>query len=114
MPTNRNPGQRGSGQGGNLVGDLLGDLQPQHTPTGPAPQAQPAQQPRELARAPHSDSVAIVVTQSKDGARLFVETWTRHSNGWRLGAFTPSFAAVLIDSVVDALHQARDRRAGGA
>lgn len=72
----------------------------------------PPERPRQLSIAPHSATVAIVVTESKDGARIDVETWTRHDNGWRLGGFTPSFAAILLDDVIRALIIARDVRAG--
>lgn len=76
------------------------------TPKPPAAQGQ-------LGWSPHNESTGIRIVQSRDGSRLSIETWTFADGRWRLSGVAPSFAAVLIDAVVAALHQARDARAGG-
>lgn len=74
--------------------------------------ALPPQRQRQLAISLHSDRVAVTVVESRDGSRIDVETWTKHDNGWRLGGFTPSFAAIVLDEVIAALIQAREVRSG--
>src|SRR5262245_18730855 len=66
----------------------------------------------ELAWSPHSATVGIRIVESRDKTRISIEIWTLAGGRWRLAGVSPSFAAVLLDDVIAALHQARDVRAG--
>ena len=104
MPQGRSPGQRVSGRGGDLL-SKSGDRRPDLAPISAAPQPEIFVE--------HSQHAAISVALSRDRGRVTVTTFAKVGGTWRAVGVTPSFPAIVLDSVIDALQALRDRMGTG-
>ena len=95
----RPPGEPGSRGDDRLI---VGIAKPTIEPISSAPQAIFVE---------HSPHAAISVALSRDRGRVTITTFAKISGTWRAVGVTPSFPAIVLDSVIDALQALRDQMA---